>query len=1132
MAYPPAYERTYSFTDWETLHPADPKPGPQLDAEYDAVSNALTATQDNLALIQRADGALANDSVGEDQLQDGIFDGIADGITADAEAAAAAAAASASAAAGSATSASASASAASTSAGTASGAAAQAGVSQGIAQTAANDAAVSATDADTSADVAVQAANDVAGSVAEAQGLVQRSFEWAELLTGPVLPAPPGWPEAVDDGMFSAKWWAIRAREYNSTETIDLGTAGTDIGNAFDIWDAIPGNDLGVGLTYATWGTPTQTYVLIDRSNPSDPASWQNITGGPGPPGPANSLSIGTVLTGAPGSAALANITGTSPNQVLNLSIPAGATGGVGPIGPAGPPNALAIGTVTTVPDGTPAGASITGTAPTQTLNLTIPAGPQGIQGIQGIQGPPGIANFANPSVQVGLTAVNGSGTNAMRADGAPALSQAIAPVWTGVHNFGTAGTIQSTARAGFRARPNGIEWGHGNPNGFGSVIGHQNNSGLPFIAFNAEHGTLNNTFLTRGIIGRVLMADALGGLSIGRVALANADDQVLTTDVKFDAAGTVTSAGVHLGPNGSDTAPTYSFTSDSNTGMYATANDTVRFAAGGVLCFSLSAGTAAVTGTSGSSVIINSTAVAIRDINYSTAGVNRWSIRVNGTAEGGGNNGSDFQIIRRDDAGVSLGAVISIVRATGALQYEGSITATGSLTGSPAVFALDGSVNTKIQSINSTSSGMVGTQSNHPLEIRTNNTIRATFAADGSSLLLVPRILGTDGVAATPAFSFGNDTDTGIYRGASGDIRFSSDGSLCAIVRASGMYAPDGVVASPGISFINDPDTGLYRAAANIIDVATGGVIALRIAATGIYPFTNVYNVAGTAALPSYSFDGDPDTGIYRSGANTIAFAGGGVRGMQIDGGHVYFEDGTAAAPPITFQNDFDTGIYRLGADSFGFSTGGTRRGYFYNAGFVPEVAVRFMDGSAASPSLTFDNDTNTGFYRVGADSFAAVAGGVAVAQFVYPGGHPQLGIGSGSSSVPTLTFMSDLNTGLYNPNTDEIGFTTGGVGRLTLTTANLTSTLNISAPTFTTTSSRTIKRETGGVRSARDILSRLRPLLYRLLTGDDREQLGLIAEEVHEVCPQLSDGTTVAYDRLAILLLAAWQDEHAEAA
>jgi hypothetical protein len=47
---------------------------------------------------------------------------------------------------------------------------------------------------------------------------------------------------------------------------------------------------------------------------------------------------------------------------------------------------------------------------------------------------------FANPTGTVGLSATNGSATTAMRSDGAPALSQAIVPTWTGTHTF-TAGT-------------------------------------------------------------------------------------------------------------------------------------------------------------------------------------------------------------------------------------------------------------------------------------------------------------------------------------------------------------------------------------------------------------------------------------------------------------------------------------------------------------------------------------------------------------------------------------------------------------------------------------------------------------------------------------------------------------------
>lgn len=42
----------------------------------------------------------------------------------------------------------------------------------------------------------------------------------------------------------------------------------------------------------------------------------------------------------------------------------------------------------------------------------------------------------ANPTGTVGLTTVNGSASTYLRSDGAPPLSQAIAPTWTGVHTF------------------------------------------------------------------------------------------------------------------------------------------------------------------------------------------------------------------------------------------------------------------------------------------------------------------------------------------------------------------------------------------------------------------------------------------------------------------------------------------------------------------------------------------------------------------------------------------------------------------------------------------------------------------------------------------------------------------------
>ena len=55
--------------------------------------------------------------------------------------------------------------------------------------------------------------------------------------------------------------------------------------------------------------------------------------------------------------------------------------GPTGPTGPAGPANSLSIGTVSTLSTGASATASVTGSAPTQTLNLGLPKGDTGEPG-------------------------------------------------------------------------------------------------------------------------------------------------------------------------------------------------------------------------------------------------------------------------------------------------------------------------------------------------------------------------------------------------------------------------------------------------------------------------------------------------------------------------------------------------------------------------------------------------------------------------------------------------------------------------------------------------------------------------------------------------------------------------------
>jgi hypothetical protein len=71
----------------------------------------------------------------------------------------------------------------------------------------------------------------------------------------------------------------------------------------------------------------------------------------------------------------------------------------------------------------------------------------------------PAYPTGANPSASIGLSVVNGSSANFMRADAAPALSQAITPTWSGAHIFspgsGVAVTINGvTAQKNLLIKP------------------------------------------------------------------------------------------------------------------------------------------------------------------------------------------------------------------------------------------------------------------------------------------------------------------------------------------------------------------------------------------------------------------------------------------------------------------------------------------------------------------------------------------------------------------------------------------------------------------------------------------------------------------------------------------------------
>ena len=77
----------------------------------------------------------------------------------------------------------------------------------------------------------------------------------------------------------------------------------------------------------------------------------------------------------------------------------------------------------------------------------------------------------------------------------------------------------------------------------------------------------------------------------------------------------------------------------------------------------------------SGDAAISKAVGVAA-NLAFQTAGLTRWALGRDPTAESGGNAGSDFILSRWDDAGAWLGNVISILRSTGDATFSGDVAA------------------------------------------------------------------------------------------------------------------------------------------------------------------------------------------------------------------------------------------------------------------------------------------------------------------------------------------------------------------------------------------------------------------------------------------------------------------------
>ena len=155
-------------------------------------------------------------------------------------------------------------------------------------------------------------------------------------------------------------------------------------------------------------------------TGPAGPRGPKGDTGDTGPAGPAGSsatIAVGTVTTLPAGSNATVTNSGTSSSAVLDFGIPPGDKGETGATGPQGETGAtgqsanISIGTVTTLPSGSNATVTNSGTSMDAVLDFGIPQGPKGDTGEVGPRGQKGDTGDTGPIGPAGSSATIAVGT-------------------------------------------------------------------------------------------------------------------------------------------------------------------------------------------------------------------------------------------------------------------------------------------------------------------------------------------------------------------------------------------------------------------------------------------------------------------------------------------------------------------------------------------------------------------------------------------------------------------------------------------------------------------------------------------------------------------------------------------------
>jgi len=367
----------------------------------------------------------------------------------------------------------------------------------------------------------------------------------------------------------------------------------------------------------------------------------------------------------------------------------------------------------------------------------------------------------------------------------------------------------------------------------------------------------------------------------------------------------------------------------------------------------------------------------AVDEIGISTAGTQRFAVEADGTLSA--TTVSYETLVLSDNDIPNRKFVVDNFLAIAGDTMTGDLTFASS---AQALLSNGTAANPSITFTSDLNTGLFYPAATGEIAISSNGTTVATFSPSGLELGIGNQVVGPNGTAAVPDYSFTGDLTTGVFgTGIAGQIGFSSGGSqtlLLDATTASGTLlwrGGDGVVATPAISFNSDPDTGFFWSSSGVVEYSSNGSSSFALDGTAIDGTVFWRGGDGTSGLPALSFNSDPDTGFFLLSSGTIGFSSNSFSSFAIDNiaidGTVFWRggDGSAVSPAMSFSSATDTGLF-LSLGGVVISTGGTQKVSIESDGTLSVNTLGYeslvLANNDIPNKLYVDNRAHTGLINI----------------------------------------------------------------------------------------------------------------------------------------------------------------------